>query len=889
MKIHQLGIDEALASLHSGPEGLSTPEAERRLREFGPNRVERLQGTPLTVRFLKGFTHFFAVILWVAATLAFVAAHYDPGTGMLTLGFAIIGVILVNGLFSFWQEYRAERTLAALQRMLPNRVKAQRDNTVIQLTAHELVPGDVILLEAGDDVPADCRLIEAYGVRVNNATVTGESAPLARDTEPSDAEDMNNGGNILLAGTSMVTGEARALVFATGMRTVFGGIAHLCQIPVQPLSPLQREIVHLSRIVALLATGLGGVFFLIGQWLGVSFWQNFIFAIGIIVANVPEGLLPTVTLSLAMASQRMARRNALIRHLPAVETLGCASVICTDKTGTLTTNHMTAHTLYASNMYHAADDSTALRTLCAAQPPLFAAALLCNDVQKSSVNGHTTLLGDPMEVALVEMARAADCHATGERRDEIPFDSTRKRLTTVHATVQGTLLYCKGALEALLPLCSFVQDDGPPQALTETRRAEYLQAQERLAHQGLRVLAFAWRALPDDCALDQWEHELILTGLVGLEDPPRPEVPDAIAKCHQAGIKVIMVTGDLPHTAEAVARQIGLLRTERPRIVTGAQLQRLSVIQLQLALDAPEILFARVAADQKLRIVQALQAKKQIVALTGDGVNDAPALRAADIGIAMGITGTDVAREAADMILLDDNFASIVAAVEEGRNVFQNLRKFLTYILTSNIPEVVPYLAFVLLRIPLPLTVLQILAVDLGTDILPALALGAEKPHHTVMQQPPRQRSERLLNAALLARAYGFLGLIEAAAAMAAYFFVLETGGWNYGEELDAADPLYLQATTACLGAIIVMQMVNVWLCRSPTESAFKSGLFSNPVILAGLLLELLLLAVLAYTPFGQKIFGTAALDGAVWWFIAPFAVGMLLLEEVRKAWVRSR
>jgi magnesium-transporting ATPase (P-type) len=395
--------------------------------------------------------------------------------------------------------------------------------------------------------------------------------------------------------------------------------------------------------------------------------------------------------------------------------------------------------------------------------------------------------------------------------------------------------------------------------------------------------------LPERFELAKAEAEMTLAGLIGLEDPPRPEVAGALQKCRDAGIKVIMVTGDHPHTATAIAREIGLVRSAAPVVITGARLGHLSDIQLQLALDAPEIIFARVLAEQKMRIVGALKKKREIVAVTGDGVNDAPALRKADVGIAMGRSGTDVAREAADMVLLDDNFASIVAAIEEGRAVFTNIRNFLTYILTSNVPELIPYLAFVVLRIPLPLTIIQILAVDLGTDMLPALGLGAEKPAPDIMNAPPRPRSDRLLNWPLIVRAYLFLGVMQAVAAMSAYWFVLNWGGWRFGEKLALHDPLYLQATTACLSAIVVMQIANVFLCRSDRRSAFTSGLFSNKLILVGVAAEITLIVLIDYTPWGNALFGTAPIPAAVWLFIIPFALGMLALEELRKWFVRSR
>jgi calcium-translocating P-type ATPase len=890
MKIHHLSVDEALQSLHSGPGGLAGAEARRRLREFGPNRVGSARTAPPGVRFLKGFTHLFAVILWVAAGLAFFAEWQDPGAGMATLGVAILGVIFVNGLFSSWQEYRAERAMAALQRLLPHQVKVLRDGKVWQAPAEELVPGDVIFLDGGDDVPADCRLVEAFGVRVNNATVTGESLPQARDACPSAEEELLQGRNILLAGTSLVSGQARALVFATGPHTEFGKIARLTQDTGAVLSPLQKEIARLSRLVALLSLGLGAIFFLVGQGLGLSFWQNLLFAIGILVANVPEGLLPTVTLALAMGSQRMAKKNALLRHLPSVETLGSATVICTDKTGTLTQNRMEVKKLFLSQKFHSPAEVPQRVSLAKEHRPFFEAAYLCHTLKEVEQEGRRTVLGDPLEMALVAMAeRALPVPAAYPRVDEVPFDSERRRLSTLHRTPEGLVLYTKGALEALLLLCRGVQIGGQVHPLSAELRQECLHAQDTLAAEGLRVLALAHRAVPEGYDHDGLEANLILSGLVGFEDPPRPEVPAAVARCREAGIRVIMVTGDHPHTAQAVARQIGLVQADRPAIITGEQLRRMSPTQLQLALDLPDLLFARVGADQKLAIVRALQAKGHIVAVTGDGVNDAPALRHADIGIAMGRTGTDVARAAADMVLLDDNFASIVAAVEEGRAVFANIRKFLTYILTHNVPELVPYLAFVLFKIPPALTVMQILAVDLGTDLLPALALGAEKPEPETMREPPRASAERLIDGPLLLRSYLFLGLLEAAAAMAAFFFVLGGGGWRYGQALLWNDPLYVRATTACLGTIILMQVFNVLLCRGERASAFSFGLFGNPLILAGILTALVLLLLIAYTPAGNALFATAPIPGRVWLTVLPFAAGMLALEEFRKGLARRQ
>ncbi len=888
MKIHELTVVNALASLKSGLAGLNDVEAQRRLVEFGTNEVEEVAHEALLLTFAKEFAHFFAIILWIAAALAFFAEWRDPGQGMATLGFAIVGVILVNGVFSFWQAYRAEQALAVLKKLLPNATKVVRSGAVRQVPAAQLVPGDVILVEAGDILPADCRLVEAFSVRVNNATVTGESLPASRDAEPCNESEPMHSRNILLAGTSLVSGEAKALVFATGSHSAFGKIAQLTQATADTTSPLQIEIVRVSRIVAGLSLALGVIFLLIGHAIGLSFWENFIFAIGIIVANVPEGLLPTVTLALAMGSQRMAKRNALIRHLPAVEALGCTTVICTDKTGTLTQNCMSAKRLFiAGRMFEAIPDQ--LAELIEPHRRFFEVAACCHDLKDARSAAGPGWLGDPMEVALVEFAAdAMPGLPHNPRVNEIPFDSQRKRLSTVHAAPEGQVLYCKGAPEVVLARCTWAEMDGSVVELSADLAVTFRAAAEAMAEKGLRVLAFAWRKLPENFELANAEAEMTLAGLIGLEDPPRPEVADALRKCHDAGIKVIMVTGDHPHTATAIAREIGLVRSAAPVVITGEQLGHLSDIQLQLALDAPEIVFARVLAEQKMRIVGALKKKRAIVAVTGDGVNDAPALRKADVGIAMGRNGTAVAREAADMVLLDDNFASIVAAIEEGRAVFANIRNFLTYILTSNVPELIPYLAFVVFRIPLPLTIIQILAVDLGTDMLPALGLGAEKPAPDIMKAPPRSRADRLLNWPLLARAYLFLGLMQATAAMSAYWFVLRNGGWHFGEKLAARDPLYLQATTACLSAIVVMQIVNVFLCRSERQPLLARNLLSNKLILAGIATEILVIMLIAYTPWGHALFGTASIALVVWLFVIPFALGMLVLEELRKWLMRA-
>ena len=893
MHLANLPLAEAFKSLGTSELGLTPAEAARRLGEYGPNHIAEIGVEAPWRCFLREFTHFFAVILWIAAGLAFYAESRTHGEGMWQLGVAIIAVILINGCFSYWQEYRAERAIDALRKLLPQSVKVVRDGQLMTLPGEELVPGDLILLEAGDNVPADCRLIFANGIRVNASTITGESLPKARSaeecTEHSAEQSALETKNVLLAGTSLVSGEGRAIVFATGMASEFGKIAHLTQTADKTISHLQIEIARLSRLVAIFATTLGAVFFALGAVLGLPFWANLMFAIGIIVANVPEGLLPTVTLSLAMATQRMARRNALIRHLPAVETLGSTTVICSDKTGTLTQNRMSVRQVFWNDCLDDTGNEVALAIERGGIAHLLRNAACCHSLKQENRDGKTLWLGDPMEVALQEFASRATSnglHVIGE----IAFDSDRRRMSVIVEQGSERWLYCKGAPEVVMPLCKEIELDGRVLAFDKHSRHHASEAQQRMADSGLRVLAFACRRLDDDTgdtgdtnSADALEENLTFSGLIGLYDPPRPEVPEAIARCRTAGIKVVMVTGDHPHTAAAIAREIGLVQGTNPRVILGSSLRKMTPAQLQIALDSPEVLFARVTAEQKMLVVNAFKKKGEIVAVTGDGVNDAPALRTAHIGIAMGLNGTDVAKSAADMILLDDNFASIVNAIEEGRAVFENIRKFLTYILTSNIPELIPYLVYVLLRVPLPLTIIQILAVDLGTDMVPALALGAERPDPEVMRQPPRRPEERLLSWPLIIRAYLWLGPLQAAISLAAFFFVLHAGGWHYGEQLAMHTPLYLQATTACLAAIVAGQVINVFLCRHPRVAAWSFPIAGNRLLLLGIAVECSLLMFIVFTLPGNWLFATQAFPASAWGVIAGLVLVFGSLEEIRK------
>lgn len=884
MSLSTSTAEQTLKNLGTSLAGLDAEEAARRLETFGENRVEEVSRRPIVLRFLGEFTHFFAIILWGAAVLALLAEAGQPGQGMKELAFAILVVILVNGTFSFLQEYRAERALAALRDLLPDQIGVMRGGVATSVRTSELVPGDVLIVEEGCRVPADSRIVQATGLRVDLSTLTGESVRLSRGAGPVSSGASISSANLLFAGTTVVSGHGLAVVYATGARTEVGRIAGLTQRASEVPSPLAIELQRVSRIVAALATALGLVFLGIGRLVGLPLWDSLMFAIGIIVANVPEGLLPTVTLSLAMATQRMAARKALVRHLPAVEALGATSVICSDKTGTLTQNRMTVRTVYVDGRFL---EPEAVDVSIPSVDELLEVAFHCHDLHVVQRAGRPELVGDPMESALVRFAEERGRQDDAARRiDELPFDPELRRMSVVLERDGERTLVCKGALESLLGIAGAIRSGASTRPVDEEARAEWTLAEDRMARAGLRVLAFGIaRVKPGQAPRDA---EVVLVGLVGLLDPPRPEVKDAIARCVTAGIRVMMVTGDHPRTAVAIARDIGLVTTDEPLVLHGDAIARMSQAELVLRLAAREVIIARVTAEQKMTVVRALQSAGEVVAVTGDGVNDAPALKIADVGIAMGISGTDVAKAAADIVLLDDCFATIVDAVEEGRTVYQNIRRFLTYILTSNVPELVPYLLFVLLGIPLPLTVIQILAVDLGTDMLPALALGAEAPDPEVMRRPPRRRNEPLLGRGLLTRAYAVLGPLEVLVSLSVFVFVLGTGHLA-GAPLARLDPLYVRATTATLVGIVVAQVVNGLSCRHETKSVFSLGLFSNRLLLVGIATEVALLVAIVHVPWLQRMFGTAPIPLQAW----GLALGLALLvggfEELRKLVIRRR
>jgi magnesium-transporting ATPase (P-type) len=912
---YSLNPRELYEKLGSRPQGLNQSEAEERLAKFGKNELQKIKGTPLIVKLLSNFTHLMAILLWVGGILAIIAE-------MPQLAVAVWMVNIINGAFSFWQEFRAEKATEALKKMLPSYARVLRDGVEQRILSEELVPGDILMLAEGDSVSADGRLVMEAELRMDQSTLTGESRPVRKSSDPvfDSTLSYTEIPNLIFAGTNVSAGTGKAVVFSTGMSTEFGNIAKLTQSVGEELSPLQKEMQSVTKMVTMIAVGIGILFFALAALLaGINLAESFIFAIGMIVAFVPEGLLPTVTLALAMGTQRMAKRHALVKRLSAVETLGCTTVICTDKTGTLTQNEMTVRGIWNSgqkfevtgNGYQPVGDFLLNGKLVSPTQNLthlLLAAGLCNNsrvLPPDEESERWTVLGDPTEAALKVVANKAGIVLEEEeehapRIQELPFESRRKRMSTIHSldgywrNVGKRVAYVKGSPKEVLELCLTIEKDGVAQELSLEERQEIMQANDDYARSGLRVLAVAQKDLPadlNDLNPETVEREMKFLGLIAMMDPPRPEVSAAVEKCRNAGIRVVMITGDYGLTAESIARRIGIITSDKARIVTGVELETMSELQLQEALN-DEVIFARVAPEHKLRVVAALQKMGHVVAVTGDGVNDAPALKKADIGVAMGISGTDVAKEAAAMILTDDNFASIVNAVEEGRAVYANIKKFTTYIFTSNTPEAVPFILFVLsrARIPLALNVMHILAVDLGTDIVPALALGSEKPEPGLMDRPPRNLKEHVIDGKLLKRAYFVLGPVQSLATMAAFYYIYWNNGyWGKFFNLPKEGLLYQSATAMALAAVVTTQIGNLFTQRSETTSFFKLPLFNNKMIWFGILSELVVIAAIVYLPVFHQFIGTYSFDLKYWPFLFAWAPSLLIVDEIRKLIERKR
>lgn len=866
-------MTNAQNSLDSLNEGLSSDQAQIRLSRHGLNSISVETKISLWKLIKENFFHTLALLLWIGGLIGLLA-------NMPQIAIAIWLVNIINGSFSFFQEYSAFRATTALKSLLPEICTVLRDGSLTQIEALYVVPQDVVILEEGAKIPADCHIIECEKLMVDESTLTGESQAITKDL----IRD-----NSIWAGTTIISGHAKASVFATGHSTKFGKIAHLTQTIEDRPSPLQLEMKKVAKTVSMLACAIGVLMFILACTFTKSApEQAFIFAMGMIVAFVPEGMVPTVTLSLALAVKKMAKRHALVKRLSCVEALGCTNVICTDKTGTLTENRMKvveAWTIKGSSDYLSNSDFKAL----------FTAGIFCNNAHKN----NNQFIGDPTETAILQGAElfGMDLDSTlcsYTKVHEEPFDACRKMMSTAHqkSASSNLLVKAKGSPEAILDQCKYYLENSRSCVLTDEIKKKVQTAILEYAQKGLRLIAFAQSEISDwnkdsfgSGAQKTLESNLTFIGLLALEDPPRKEILSSIKRCDEAGIQVVMITGDHEVTARAIAMKTGIVN-ENAKLINGARLDTMSSQELLEAVCHKEnMIFARVNPEHKLKIVSAFQQAGKIVAATGDGVNDGPALKQADIGIAMGRGGTDVAREASDIILLDDNFASIVDAIEEGRCVFENIKKFAVYVFNSNMAEAVPFAVMLFSGglIPMPLTVMQVLSIDLGTDMLPAIALGADEAEQSIMKEPPRKRSTPLLSRALLCKALLWYGLIESISAMSCYFFANWLNGWPGVPLAKEGSQAWSHATTMTLCGVVACQIGAVFCCRTKTRSILKTSVFSNKLIWIGILFEVVLVCLLMYVPVLQRLFNTTPLSVTEISFALCFIPIIVLLDEIRK------
>jgi sodium/potassium-transporting ATPase subunit alpha len=879
---HKIKLEELYSRLNSSATGLSSTEVINRRKLYGLNIIEEKKPIPWLIKFSKHFINFFAILLWVGSILSFIAYYYSKDDSHLYIGIALGLVVVLNAIFTYIQEYRSEKIMESFRKMLPTKIECLRNGEKCEILAKDLVPGDIIFLNEGDKVPADGRLITENILKVDNSSLTGESEPELRKLTCTH-DNILESRNMVFSGTLVQSGNGTAIIYGTGMNTQIGNIIQLTKTTTTVATPLRKEIKRFVNVISVIAIFLGITFFIISMLIGNTSMESLIFAIGIIVANVPEGLLPTVTLALSIAAKKMASRNALIKNLESIETLGSTTVICTDKTGTLTENKISVNSILI-NLEEKILANAKLAITNELQQ-LLKIAVLCNNARLGEENQY---YGDPTECALLLFAsdyvNVKEMNVTNVRLHESPFDSKTKRMITTNETAGKNIAYLKGAPEAILQKCNTILLHGKIVPLTQQHQNKIAAMQKKFALRGERVLALAYK---ETTTLRATEEEFTFVALTGMIDPLRQEIPQAIASCKTAGIKVVMITGDYSLTAKAIAKQCGILDNNNANIMTGEELDQTDDEKLKLFLQQDNIILARIAPHHKLRIVKILQALNEVVTVTGDGVNDAPALKNADMGVAMGISGTEVAKEASDMVLLDDNFATIVNAIKEGRTIYNNIKRFIAYILTSNIPEILPFIALVLLNIPLPLTVVLILCIDLGTDLLPALGLGIEKAESNIMEIPPRSRKQYLLQPILLLRSYGIIGMLEAAAGFCSYFYVLFTGGWYWGQHLTIHDPLYMQAVSAFFASIILCQIANVLICRTKKQSVLEKGLFSNKLINLGIISELILLAIIIYLPITRPFFGTAYLSPVELLPAIPFVLFIFISDEIRKWFIR--
>jgi Ca2+-transporting ATPase len=909
---HAREAEDVFRSLATSPQdGLTFEEATRRLEQHGPNELAEAPRPTFWHKLLQQFNNFIVIILIIASIVSAILGDYIEAS-------AIMAIVLLNAVLGVIQERRAEEALAALRRMAAPEAHVIRDGHRLVIPARELVPGDVVLLESGNYVPSDMRLTETANLRIEEAALTGESQAVDKDARITLRQDVSLGDrrNTAFMGTLVTYGRGRGVVVSTGMHTQIGLIATMLQLVEEEPTPLQQRLDQLGKVLGWAALAVCALVFGIGWLRGYDPLDMFLIAVSLAVAAVPEGLPAVVTITLALGMREMIKRHALIRRLSSVETLGSATVICSDKTGTLTQNQMTVTRLWVDGagfevtgqgyaprgQFKLEGEEVDLQDHPGALTALWVAALANDATLEAPPEGESAagyrLAGDPTEGALVVAAAKAGGHreSIGQaypRIDEIPFDSTRKRMTTVHKVEDPRpgdfspfydssrrgweVIATKGAPDVILDLCTRRQrlnDRAEP--LTEQARREILAANDAMSRQALRVLAVAYRTepdIPDRPLPEDVERDLTFVGLIGMIDPARPEVLPALEKARRAGIRTVMITGDYPETARAIASDIGLLR-EGHQVLSGSELAKMDDDQLKAEVMRTDV-FARVSPEHKVRIVDALKRNGHVVAMTGDGVNDAPALKRADIGVAMGITGTDVAKETADMVLTDDNYVSIVSAVEQGRVIYSNIRKFVFFLLSCNLAEIAVIFIAILLGLPSPLTAIQLLWLNLITDGAPALALGVEKGDPDTMDQPPRPPQEPIINGVM--RIHVAVQTVAKAACTLAAFFI--------GLHLHPEQPEF--AETMAFATLALSELARAFTSRSERFPLLRIGLFSNKTMVYAVASSLILTLAVIYVPFLRPMFDTVPLTLAQWEIVLPLLLIPAIVHELTK-WVLS-
>ncbi|MDD5127179.1 MAG: cation-translocating P-type ATPase [Dehalococcoidales bacterium] len=894
--------DEIFKSLGSSPAGLSTEEARKRLDQYGYNEFKEEKKTSAWALFFEQFKSALIIILLAAVVLSVVVGliNYQPGHGLpeeITDAIVIFAIVIACVFLGFIEEFRSEKAMAALKKMAALTATVIRGGTDVEIPAREIVPGDIVVLNTGDRVPADVRLVEAYNMSTEEAPLTGESTPVEKFTNAIPGAEVAIGDrkNMAFSGTNVSYGRGRGIVVGTGMQTEFGKIAAMLQDVEEEETPLQKNLDKVGKMLAYASLGVVAIVAGLGIFRGHELLEMFIWGVSLAVAAVPEALPAVVVISLSIGVQKMVKRHALVRRLSAVETLGCTTVICSDKTGTLTQDEMTVRQIYAGGKlidvtgagYEPKGDfQFGGKPLDISAEPavqtLMKAGALCNDTRLINAEGIWDIKGDPTEGALVVLSAKAgvtqeDANTRFPRVDEIPFSSERKRMTTMHRTPEGIIAYSKGAPEIVLDSCSRILVNGAEKPLTDKEKNEVLDTARQMAGNALRVLGLAYQpinAVPS--RKEDVERGMVFAGLAGMIDPPRPEAKDAIALCAKAGIKSVMITGDHKITAMAVAKELGILKDGMA--LTGAELDKMPDEEFEKKVGDIDV-YARVSPAHKLKVISAFDKKGDVVAMTGDGVNDAPALKKADIGVAMGITGTDVSKEAAAMVLTDDNFASIVAAVEEGRGIFQNIKKYLMFLLSANVGEVLIMFVAGLFAMPLPLVAIHLLWVNLTTDGLPALALAVDPADPDIMDQPPRDPKSSIFSKNVLTVIIA-IGVVMFATMLPMFIWKLTEYG---GSWRDPNNPMIPEAQTMVLCTLVLFELFVTFACRSDIHSVFHLGFFKNKWLVLANLSSLAMLMAVLYIPFLQGPFRVVPMAAEDWLFIAPISLSGFVTVEIVK------